>query len=396
MAKVVALSNGCRGGGRQESGCGHGRSSGRDQVSVIELVMAALRKSIVACRVYGGEEDVISNAVHQKMEIGYPTDVKHVTHVTFDRFNGFLGLPVELEVEIPTPVPSASASVFGVSPESMQCGYDSRGNSVPSILLLMQDRLYDQNGLMAEGIFRINPENSREEYVMEQLNNGIVPDDIDVHCLAGLIKAWFRELPIGILDGISPEEVVKCNDDDDDFLKLIKVLEPTQAALLNWAVELMADVVQEEQFNKMNARNIAMVFAPNMTQMSDPLTALMHAVQVMNLLKSLILKKLHERSQFLEEEDGCSDDEVDDEDDGCSYDDEDDICSKGSCYNDVNSPSSSENSECNDNKCNGSDGDDDYSSNSDIDDDIPMRGENLKFYLVEWKDDDDDEEEMKN
>lgn len=130
--------------------------------------------------------------------------------------------------------------------------------------------------------------------------------------------------------------------------------------------------------------------------MSDPLTALMHAVQVMNLLKSLILKKLHERSQFLEEEDGCSDDEVDDEDDGCSYDDEDDICSKGSCYNDVNSPSSSENSECNDNKRNGSDGDDDYSSNSDIDDDIPMRGENLKFYLVEWKDDDDDEEEMKN
>jgi hypothetical protein len=28
----------------------------------------------------------------------------------------------------------------------------------------------------------------------------------------------------------------------------------------------MADVVQEEEYNKMNARNIAMVFAPNMTQ----------------------------------------------------------------------------------------------------------------------------------
>jgi hypothetical protein len=40
----------------------------------------------------------------------------------------------------------------------------------------------------AEGIFRITPENSREEHVREQLNNGIVPDDIDVHCLASLIK----------------------------------------------------------------------------------------------------------------------------------------------------------------------------------------------------------------
>ena len=40
----------------------------------------------------------------------------------------------------------------------------------------------------AEGIFRINAENSQEEYVRNQLNQGVVPEDIDVHCLAGLIK----------------------------------------------------------------------------------------------------------------------------------------------------------------------------------------------------------------
>lgn len=42
--------------------------------------------------------------------------------------------------------------------------------------------------LQAEGIFRINAENGQEEYVKEQLNRGIVPEDVDVHCLAGLIK----------------------------------------------------------------------------------------------------------------------------------------------------------------------------------------------------------------
>jgi hypothetical protein len=31
----------------------------------------------------------------------------------------------------------------------------------------------------------------------------------------------------------------------------------------------MADVVEEEEMNKMNLRNIAMVFAPNMTQVSS-------------------------------------------------------------------------------------------------------------------------------
>lgn len=40
-----------------------------------------------------------------------------------------------------------SVSVFGVSAESMQCTYDEKGNSVPTILLLMQQRLYSQEGL---------------------------------------------------------------------------------------------------------------------------------------------------------------------------------------------------------------------------------------------------------
>lgn len=42
--------------------------------------------------------------------------------------------------------------------------------------------------VQAEGIFRINADNSQEEYVRDQLNHGVVPDGIDVHCLAGLIK----------------------------------------------------------------------------------------------------------------------------------------------------------------------------------------------------------------
>ncbi|XAR58493.1 hypothetical protein NMG60_11013902 [Bertholletia excelsa] len=284
-------------------GCGGGRSTKGDEeaqqnnLSLVEVLVAALRKSVVSsCRV--DRQDEVLSAVHH-MEIGWPTNVQHIAHVTFDRFNGFLGLPVELEVEVPCRVPSASANVFGVSAESMQCSYDSRGNSVPTILLLMQERLYSQGGLKAEGIFRINPENSQEEQVRSQLNRGIVPGDIDVHCLAGLIKAWFRELPAGVLDGLSPEQVLQCTTEEES-VELVKQLRPTEAALLSWAVDLMADVVEHEEFNKMNARNIAMVFAPNMTQMSDPLTALMHAVQVMNLLKTLITRTLRDRDEASE------------------------------------------------------------------------------------------------
>jgi len=160
-----------------------------------------------------------------------------------------------------------SATVFGVSTESMQLSYDSRGNCVPTILLLMQNCLYSQGGLQAEGIFRLTAENSEEEAVREQLNRGFIPERIDVHCLAGLIKAWFRELPTSVLDSLSPEQVMQCQTEEEN-VELVRLLPPTEAALLDWAINLMADVVQYEHLNKMNSRNIAMVFAPNMTQVS--------------------------------------------------------------------------------------------------------------------------------
>lgn len=269
----------------------------QQQQPILDIFVAVLRKSLVTCASVETEEEVEEEEnVSNSMDIGCPTDVRHVSHVTFDPFNGFLGLPLDLQPQLPPKVPSASLSVFGVSANSMQCSHDQRGNSVPTILLMMQKRLYSEGGLQAEGIFRINAENSKEEYVRNQLNKGVVAQGIDVHCLAGLIKAWFRELPAGVLDSLTPEQVMHCNSEEECF-QLVKLLPPTEAALLDWAINLMADVVQCENYNKMNARNISMVFAPNMTQMADPLTALIHAVQVMNFLKTLIIKTLREREE---------------------------------------------------------------------------------------------------
>ncbi|KAJ9554797.1 hypothetical protein OSB04_009411 [Centaurea solstitialis] len=272
------------------------------QLSLLALLLTLFRKSfwVSSNSDNSNSSSSTKNTVAKErldlsgMEIGWPTDVRHVAHVTFDRFNGFLGLPVEFEPEVPRRPPSASATVFGVSTESMQLSYDTRGNSIPTILLLMQQRLYTQGGLQAEGIFRINADNGQEEHLRNQLNSGVVPEGIDVHCLAGLIKAWFRELPTGVLDPLSPEAVMQCQS-EEDCSTLVRLLPPTETALLDWAINLMADVVQHEHQNKMNSHNIAMVFAPNMTQMADPLTALMYAVQVMNFLKTLIVKALRER-----------------------------------------------------------------------------------------------------
>jgi hypothetical protein len=86
--------------------------------SFLALLLELLRKSLLRCSTVqegGGECG---------MEIGWPTDVQHVAHVTFDRFHGFLGLPVELEPEVPRRAPSARYSARS----SEQCGCCSESN----------------------------------------------------------------------------------------------------------------------------------------------------------------------------------------------------------------------------------------------------------------------------
>lgn len=104
---MVTKGGGCGGGG-----CGKKRGAKnseeeqqQNQISVAALLLAALRKSVVSCRI-DGEDEAMHSAVNS-MEIGWPTNVRHVSHVTFDRFNGFLGLPLEFQVEVPGRVPSA-------------------------------------------------------------------------------------------------------------------------------------------------------------------------------------------------------------------------------------------------------------------------------------------------
>ena len=74
------------------------------------------------------------------------------------------------------------------------------------------------------------------------------------------------------MDTLAPEQVMQAQS-EEDFSQLVRHLPPTEAALLDWAINLMADVVEMEFFNKMNARNVALVFAPNMTRVSKNLSS---------------------------------------------------------------------------------------------------------------------------
>jgi hypothetical protein len=79
---------------------------------LVGAVVGALRRSLVMCSAgaVGGEDhddEEDGSEGERGIEIGRPTDVRHVSHVTFDRFGGFLGLPADLEPDVPRRTPSA-------------------------------------------------------------------------------------------------------------------------------------------------------------------------------------------------------------------------------------------------------------------------------------------------
>jgi len=81
------------------------RERERDQLSILTLLIATFRKSLIGCSTTASSSS--SSSSSSSMEIGWPSNVRHVAHVTFDRFHGFLGLPVEFEPEVPRRSPSA-------------------------------------------------------------------------------------------------------------------------------------------------------------------------------------------------------------------------------------------------------------------------------------------------
>ncbi|RDY11789.1 Rho GTPase-activating protein 1, partial [Mucuna pruriens] len=110
---------------QEEDGKRKERNKEADHVSFFALLLLAFRKSFIGCT----KNTSSSNGRDlSSMEIGLPSNVTHVAHVTFDRFNGFLGLPVEFEPEVPTRVPSArfsSSSVCYMDVMSMLVIYSS-------------------------------------------------------------------------------------------------------------------------------------------------------------------------------------------------------------------------------------------------------------------------------
>ncbi|KAK8802323.1 hypothetical protein WA588_005294 [Blastocystis sp. NMH] len=171
---------------------------------------------------------------------------------------------------------TSQQKVFGVDSSLLPMALDY-SFSVPGVLVALKQKLFALGGLREEGIFRLSGSTGEVEQLIDYLDDHgdkirseqDIPSD-QVNVVASVIKAYYRDLPMPILNGVDRNEIQKCNDLTECY-NVLSLLQQKPRELLMWVLSLFADVAQHCDENKMNSSNLARVLAPNLFSEEDDL-----------------------------------------------------------------------------------------------------------------------------
>ncbi|KAG7398244.1 hypothetical protein PHYBOEH_011417 [Phytophthora boehmeriae] len=179
--------------------------------------------------------------------VSCPYKVREEMHVTYNsEFARYEGLPDawrNLNHQFGVPVEEV--------PKREVLGYD---NKLPAVLEMMKTRFLAHNGARTEGVFRLAPEKHLYASVKRSINDGCFDDCSDVHVLASLIKAWFRELPVRLFDTLPICELEDPH--PKAALQALETLPALQRSITFWLLDLLNEVVGNERENKMTAKSM--------------------------------------------------------------------------------------------------------------------------------------------
>ena len=95
---------------------------------------------------------------------------------------------------------------LGGVPKRTVKGYEER---VPAVLEMLKNYLMLHGGLDIVGIFRLAPDKDDCNWAKQQINEGEFEAVDDVNIVANLIKVFFRELPVSLLEQFRDEDICK-------------------------------------------------------------------------------------------------------------------------------------------------------------------------------------------
>lgn len=180
---------------------------------------------------------------------------------------------------------------------------------VPCILMVLREAFNDAGGRTAEGAFRKSPESDECQQVQRKFESGSFAlragrsRSTDPHIYAHLVKYWLRLLTPKLLAEL-PDDTVKeaarCKPSNIDQYMDGLGLQPGVRCVLNWLMDFIAEVAENEEKTRMTPEALAIVVAPNIFDIGDPF-AVQYAIRCTEVL---IRSSLLSRRLLAEDSDG--------------------------------------------------------------------------------------------
>lgn len=163
---------------------------------------------------------------------------------------------------------TSESKLFGVSLQSLCMQENSKIPTQIEQLMMKIEML----GLYAEGIYRKSGVSSKIKDLKMKMSEPdfaeIDYESYNVHVLTNVLKSFLREMPEPLLTFDRYDDFLRAADLEDTqdrvntLMALIKKLSPCHHTLLERLIFHLALVAQREQYNRMSASSLAIVFAP--------------------------------------------------------------------------------------------------------------------------------------
>ncbi|KAF2072026.1 hypothetical protein CYY_006660 [Polysphondylium violaceum] len=169
---------------------------------------------------------------------------------------------------------------------------------VPKALAILKHSFIELGGLQTDSVFRSPASSESDLNICKDLLTREPLPTKDPHCIASLIKLYFRELPLLLLNEVHPSVFLSfattttttqssstttpstsspngasiSNGSDysstsleqQDPLLIVNQLSELKKSAFLWLIDLLAHVSNHESVNKMSAKNLSIIFSPNL------------------------------------------------------------------------------------------------------------------------------------
>uniref|UniRef100_F6RFP8 Rho GTPase-activating protein 21 n=1 Tax=Monodelphis domestica TaxID=13616 RepID=F6RFP8_MONDO len=172
----------------------------------------------------------------------------------------------------------AAVGTFGVRLDDCPPAHTNR--YIPLIVDICC-KLVEERGLEYTGIYRVPGNNAAISSMQEELNKGMADIDIqddkwrDLNVISSLLKSFFRKLPEPLFTNDKYADFIEANRKEDPLerlktlKRLIHDLPEHHYETLKFLSAHLKTVAENSEKNKMEPRNLAIVFGPTLVRTSE-------------------------------------------------------------------------------------------------------------------------------